>query len=240
MRRGDTVVTSGGLIGKVTKATEPTEIELEQLLEPVAVVGVPRPEGDDARVGRVVVHGVPARPHVGDQVVAQADAQFRSTPDDILRLQTRNADGQMVPFGAIMKVTETSGPDTAMRYNGFRTADLNGGPAPGYSSGQSQAAMTKILDETLPKGMTYEWTDLTYQQILSGNTALLVFPICVLLVFLVLAARYEILRRRWWPWLAPRCTTRVSPAPWVRASSAIPRLLASTRRAAPNPCATVA
>ncbi len=125
------------------------------------------------------------------QVIAQADAPFRSHPDDILRLQTRNADGQMVPFGAIMKVSETSGPDTAMRYNGFRTADLNGGPAPGYSTGQAQAAITKLLDETLPQGMRFEWTDLTYQQILSGNTALLVFPLCVLLVFLVLAAQYE-------------------------------------------------
>ena len=78
-----------------------------------------------------------------------------------------------------------------MRYNGFRAADLNGGPAPGYSTGQAQAAITKILDETLPKGMSFEWTDLTYQQILAGNTALLVFPLCVLLVFLVLAAQYE-------------------------------------------------
>jgi len=125
------------------------------------------------------------------QVVAQADAPFRSRPDDILRLQLRNNAGQMVPLGSLVNVTETTGPDTAMRYNGFRAADLNGGPAPGYSTGQAQAAMTKILDETLPKGMHYEWTDLTYQQILSGNTALLVFPLCVLLVFLVLAAQYE-------------------------------------------------
>ncbi len=125
------------------------------------------------------------------QVIAQADAPFRSKPDDILQLQTRNADGQMVPFGAIMKVSETSGPDSAMRYNGFRSADLNGGPAPGYSTGEAQGAITKLLNETLPKGMAFEWTDLTYQQILSGNTALLVFPLCVLLVFLVLAAQYE-------------------------------------------------
>jgi multidrug efflux pump len=125
------------------------------------------------------------------QVIAQADAPFRSKPADILQLQTRNADGQMVPFGAIMKVSETTGPDSAMRYNGFRSADLNGGPAPGYSTGQAQAAITKLLNENLPKGMAFEWTDLTYQQILAGNTALLVFPLCVLLVFLVLAAQYE-------------------------------------------------
>ena len=125
------------------------------------------------------------------QVIAQADAPFRSKPNDILQLQTRNADGQMVPFGAIMTVSETTGPDSAMRYNGFRSADLNGGPAPGFSTGQAQGAITKLLNENLPKGMSFEWTDLTYQQILSGNTALLVFPLCVLLVFLVLAAQYE-------------------------------------------------
>ena len=125
------------------------------------------------------------------QVIAQADRQFRSRPDDILKLQTRNFEGRMVPLGSIVRVTETTGPDSAMRYNAFRSADVNGGPAPGYSTGQAQAAMTRILDETLPKGMGYEWTELTYQQILAGNTAMLVFPICVLLVFLVLAAQYE-------------------------------------------------
>lgn len=125
------------------------------------------------------------------QVVAQADRQFRSKPDDILKLQTRNFEGRMVPLGALIDVSETTGPDNAMRYNAFRSADLNGGPAPGYSTGQAQAAMVRILDETLPKGMGYEWTELTYQQILSGNTAMMVFPICVLLVFLVLAAQYE-------------------------------------------------
>ncbi len=125
------------------------------------------------------------------QVIAQADKEFRSKPDDILKLQTKNLDGHMVPLGSVVEVSETTGPDSAMRYNAFRSADLNGGPAPGYSTGQAQEAIAKILKETLPKGMSYEWTDLTYQQILSGNTALLVFPICVLLVFLVLAAQYE-------------------------------------------------
>jgi multidrug efflux pump len=125
------------------------------------------------------------------EVVAQADKEFRSKPDDILKLQTKNVEGQMVPLGSIVRVSESNGPDSAMRYNAFRAADLNGGPAPGYSTGQAQAAITKILNETLPKGMGFEWTDLTYQQILSGNTALLVFPICVLLVYLALAAQYE-------------------------------------------------
>ncbi|HEX7725393.1 MAG TPA: multidrug efflux RND transporter permease subunit, partial [Rhizomicrobium sp.] len=125
------------------------------------------------------------------QVIAQADTPFRTNPEDILRLKTRNADGQMVPLGAFVQVKETTGPDSAMRYNGYRAADLNGAPAPGYSTGQAQAAITKLLTDNLPKGMSFEWTDLTYQQILAGNTTLLIFPLCVLLVFLVLAAQYE-------------------------------------------------
>ena len=125
------------------------------------------------------------------EVIAQADTPFRSKKEDIARIKVRNADGQMVPLGAVINVKETTGPETALRYNGFRAADLNGGPAPGYSSGQAQAAATAVLDETLPKGMTFEWTDLTYQQILAGNTALIIFPLCVLLVYLVLAAQYE-------------------------------------------------
>lgn len=125
------------------------------------------------------------------QVIAQADKEFRSKPEDILQLRTRNLNGEMVPLGAVLTVTDTTGPESAMRYNGFRSADINGGAAPGYSSGQAQDAITRILNETLPQGMQFEWTELTYQQILAGNTAMLVFPICVLLVFLVLAAKYE-------------------------------------------------
>ncbi|MCB1650624.1 MAG: multidrug efflux RND transporter permease subunit [Alphaproteobacteria bacterium] len=125
------------------------------------------------------------------QVVAQADKEFRSRPQDILRLQTRNQDGQMVPLGAVVDVKETFGPEVASRYNAFRAADLNGNPAPGYSSGQAQAAITKILKETLPQGLEFEWTELTYQQILAGNTAVYIFPLCIFFVFLVLAAQYE-------------------------------------------------
>ncbi len=125
------------------------------------------------------------------QIIAQADKEFRSRPDDILRLQTRNFEGKMVPLGAMISVSDTIGPESAMRYNGFRSADLNGGPGPGYSSGQAQEAMTRILKATLPQGMEFEWTELTYQKEIAGNTAVLVFPICVLLVYLVLAAKYE-------------------------------------------------
>jgi len=128
------------------------------------------------------------------QVVAQADAQFRDRPEDITRLKTRNAAGQMVPLGTLVKVTETHGPDRAMRYNGYPAAEINGGPAPGYSSGQAEALITKLANDTLPKGMTMDWTELTFQRILAGNTAVYVYPLCLLLVFLVLAAQYESFR----------------------------------------------
>ena len=125
------------------------------------------------------------------QVIAQADTPLRSKPEDILNLKTRTSDGRMVPLGAVLSVHESFGPETAMRFNGFRSADLTGNPAPGYSSGQAQDAITRILHETLPQGMSFEWTELTYQQILAGNTAVYIFPLCILLVFLVLAAQYE-------------------------------------------------
>jgi multidrug efflux pump len=125
------------------------------------------------------------------EVVAQADAPYRSHVEDVLPLQTRNANGEMVPLGSVLSVSQSFGPDVVQRYNAYRAADINGGPAPGFSSGQAQAAMTRILDATLPRGMAYEWTDLAYQQLVSGSTASLVFPLCVLFVFLVLAAQYE-------------------------------------------------
>ncbi len=125
------------------------------------------------------------------QVIAQADKEFRSTPQDITRLQTRNNNGDMVPLASVINVSESFGPEVAMHYNSYRSADLNGSAAPGYSSGEAQAAIVKILDETLPKGMEYEWTELTYQQILAGNTAIYIFPLCLFLVFLVLAGQYE-------------------------------------------------
>jgi len=125
------------------------------------------------------------------QVIAQADAPFRSNIEDISTLQTRNADGQMIPLGSFLSVNRSFGPDIVQRYNAYTAADINGGPAPGFSSGTAQAVMTKILHNTLPPGMSFEWTDLSYQQLISGNTAAIVFPLCVLFVFLVLAAQYE-------------------------------------------------
>src|SRR3984885_6489402 len=125
------------------------------------------------------------------QVMAQADGPFRAQAEDIRTLKTRNADGAMVPLGSLLNVTPTFGPDAAQRYNAYRSADINAGPAPGYSTDQAQEALAGILKDTLPRGMSFEWTDLAYQQLISGNTATFVFPLCVLFVFLVLAAQYE-------------------------------------------------
>jgi multidrug efflux pump len=125
------------------------------------------------------------------QVRAQADAQYRSRPEDILHLKTRSRSGEMVPLSSLVEVTPGFGPEMVVRYNGYTAADINSGPAPGYSSDQAQAAAERIAAATLPAGVKFEWTDLTYQQILAGNAGLWVFPISLLLVFLVLAALYE-------------------------------------------------
>jgi multidrug efflux pump len=125
------------------------------------------------------------------QVNVQADQQFRLESDQIGQLKVRNAAGDMVPLSTFVKVKDSAGPDRVSHYNGYITAEINGGAAPGYSSGQAEAAITRLLQQELPNGMSFEWTELTYQQILAGNTAIFVFPLCVLLAFLVLAAQYE-------------------------------------------------
>jgi multidrug efflux pump len=124
-------------------------------------------------------------------VRVQADAKYRAHAEDIGRLEVRSGNGQMIPLAAVLKIRTAAGPERAMRYNGFLSADISGGPAPGYSSGQAQAAVERIAAETLPKGISYEWTELTYQQILAGNSAVLIYPLAILLVYLVLAALYE-------------------------------------------------
>ena len=125
------------------------------------------------------------------QVRVQADKQFRSHAEDIAQLKVRNNKGEMIPLSSLMRVKDSYGPDRVQRYNAYVAAEINGGAAPGVSTGEAQAEMTKIVNEVLPKGIGYEWTELVYQDILSGNTMIYVFPLCVLLVFLVLAAQYE-------------------------------------------------
>ncbi|MDB5987023.1 MAG: transporter, hydrophobe/amphiphile efflux family [Nevskia sp.] len=125
------------------------------------------------------------------RVYAQADAPYRMRPEDIALLKTRNAAGEMVPLGAMVNIKPDNGPDRVAHYNVYLAADINGQAAPGYSSGQAIAAAEEVAATTLPVTMGYEWTDLTYQQKIAGNTALIVFPLSVLLVFLILSAQYE-------------------------------------------------
>ena len=135
------------------------------------------------------------------QVIVQADAPFRAKADDITQLKTRNGAGDMVSLGSLMSVDPTFGPTRVTRYNGFPSADINGAPKPGFSSGQAEAEIERIL-KTLPRGMGYEWTDLSYQDRLTRDvtipgigikvpTLVAVLAFSVILVVLVLAAQYE-------------------------------------------------
>jgi hydrophobe/amphiphile efflux-1 (HAE1) family protein len=123
-------------------------------------------------------------------VTAQADLAFRKERADLSRLHTRNANGDMVMLGSVVDFKDISGPDRVARYNLYPTAELQGETLPGVSSATGIDLMKKLADETLPSGFSYEWTDLSYQQVTGGNAGLFVFPICVLFVYLVLAAQY--------------------------------------------------
>ena len=125
------------------------------------------------------------------RVTAQAEGPFRNDPDEIAKLKTRSATGAMIPLGSLVEIRRVTGPDRVLRYNMFPAAEINGDTAPGVGSGQAITTMEQLAAKVLPRGMGFEWTDLAYQQILAGNTALIIFPICVLFVFLVLAAQYE-------------------------------------------------
>ena len=125
------------------------------------------------------------------QVNVQAESPYRLHAEDIVRLKTRNSAGEMIPLSSVVTVNPIYGPDRVMHYNGFPAAEINGAAAPGYSSGQSETAMAKLLTNQLPNGMQFEWTELTYQKILAGNTMVYIFPLSVFLVYLVLAAQYE-------------------------------------------------
>ena len=126
------------------------------------------------------------------QVIAQADAPFRDGVEDIANLRTRNQQGQMVPVGSVVSVRQTYGPDPVIRYNGYPAADLLGESDPRVlSSGQAMAAVEALAARVLPPGMAIEWSDLSFQQATQGRASLVVFPLAVLLVFLVLAALYE-------------------------------------------------
>jgi len=138
------------------------------------------------------------------QVNAQADSRFRHRAADIEKLKVRNPKGDMVPLGALADVTEVSGPLLYTRYNMYPAAPVNGNTAPGVSSGQAISIMQDVADQVLPKSMKIEWTELTYMQILAGNTAIFIFPLCVLFVFLTHSAEYE-------SWLLPLSIILIAP-----------------------------
>ena len=126
------------------------------------------------------------------QVIAQADAPFRDSIEDIARLKTRNAQGEMVPIGSMVEIRQSFGPDPVLRYNGYPAADIAGEADPRVlSSAQAMDTLAALAGQVLPAGMDFEWTDLSYQQANQSNAALVVFPLAILLVFLVLAALYE-------------------------------------------------
>jgi multidrug efflux pump len=139
------------------------------------------------------------------QVIAQADAPFRERAEQIAELRTRNASGQLVPVGSVVRVEHTFGPDPVVRYNGFPAADLVGQADPKQmSSEEAIAAVTKAAPNVLPPGFTYEWTDLSFQQVSEGGANIVVFPLAILLVFLVLAALYE-------SWVLPLAILMIVP-----------------------------
>ena len=126
------------------------------------------------------------------QVIAQADGGFRDQVEDIANLRTRNANGEMVPIGSMVNIKQTYGPDPVIRFNGYPAADLLGEADPRVlSSGEAMAKVTELAQQVLPPGMGIDWSDLSYQQATQGKAALVVFPLAVLLAFLVLAALYE-------------------------------------------------
>ncbi|HSV12936.1 MAG TPA: efflux RND transporter permease subunit, partial [Tepidisphaeraceae bacterium] len=125
------------------------------------------------------------------RVVAQADAPFRAHVADVAQLKTRNSKGQMVPLGSVMELKQVTGPDRINRYNLYTSAEINGSAAPGISSGQALSIMEDLAHQYLPTGYSFEWTELAYQEELAGNTALYIFPLCVLFVFLTHSAEYE-------------------------------------------------
>ncbi|ABE60583.1 efflux RND transporter permease subunit [Chromohalobacter israelensis] len=139
------------------------------------------------------------------QVIAQADAPYRDSVEDIARLRTRNAQGDMVPIGSMIDIHQSFGPDPVLRFNGYPAADLAGEADPRVlSSPQAMSVLSDIGARVLPDGIDFEWTDLSYQQSTQGNAALVVFPLAVLLVFLVLAALYE-------SWILPLAVILIVP-----------------------------
>jgi HAE1 family hydrophobic/amphiphilic exporter-1 len=125
------------------------------------------------------------------KVMVQADPKYRSQPEDLLKLRIKNADGEMVPYHAFTRIERVFGPEQLTRYNMYVSAMLNGEAASGYSSGDAIKAIEETAQKHLPTGFDYEWSGMTREEILSGNQVVAIFSICLLFVYLLLAAQYE-------------------------------------------------
>jgi len=125
------------------------------------------------------------------RVTLQADQNARSSANDLTRLYVRNNTGGMVPLSTLGELKPTVGPETVPHYNSNASALINGGPAPGFSSGQAIAAMERVAGEVLPRDFGYEWTGITFQELKAGSAATIVFGLAIVFVFLILAAQYE-------------------------------------------------
>ncbi|MDE3249126.1 MAG: efflux RND transporter permease subunit [Bacteroidota bacterium] len=125
------------------------------------------------------------------KVMLQAYPQYRSNPEDILNLYVKNNKGEMVPYSTFIRLERVFGPEQITRYNMYSSAMINGDAAEGYSSGQAIEAIQKVAATSLPRGYSYEWSGMTREQILSGNQAAFIFLICLVFVYLLLAAQYE-------------------------------------------------
>jgi multidrug efflux pump subunit AcrB len=125
------------------------------------------------------------------RVTAQADADFRLQPDNIARIRVRNDSGNMVPIGNLVNFRYISGPDRVPRYNLYPTVEVNGSTDPGVSTGQAMQLLADLAKQELPEGITYEWTDLSYQEAKAGSTGYYIFVLSVVFVFLTLAAQFE-------------------------------------------------
>jgi HAE1 family hydrophobic/amphiphilic exporter-1 len=142
------------------------------------------------------------------QVYIQADNRYRLLPRDIKNLYVRNQNGQMVPLGAILDINQVKGSELVTRYNLYPAAAIFGSAAPGFSSGQALSLMEQVAANTLPEGMAYDWTSTSYQEKQVGNEAHFVYAMCIILVYMVLAALYE-------SWTSPAAVILVVPVALV-------------------------
>ncbi len=148
------------------------------------------------------------------RVIAQADAAFRLREEDLARLRVRSDSGAMVPLASLVDVRVSTGPDRVVRHNGYPSAEVSGAPAPGFGSVDAQQAMEELARDVLPPGMHVEWTELALQERLAGNAAIYVFPVAVLLAFLILAAQYG-------SWSLPLAVLPVAPLAVISAAAGV-------------------